>query len=170
MLIGLEIFANAYRLSLRDNFSSGVKMKSVLEIFREFLKRKGMRYTPEREIIIKEIFATHDHFDVDSLYISMRQKDVRVSKASIYRLIPLLIESNLIEEVFFDGGQMYYEHVYGHEHHCHLRCVKCRKIQEFSDPRLQEIEKDLAEKFGYSIMRHKLEVMGLCSDCRNEQH
>ncbi len=144
-------------------------MKSELEIFREFLKKKGMRYTPEREIIIKEIFSIHDHFDVDSLYISMRKKDARVSKASIYRLIPLLIEANLIEEVFFDKGQMYYEHIYGHEHHCHLRCVNCRKIQEFSDPRLKEIEQELADRFDYKILRHKLEVMGLCSKCQDEQ-
>lgn len=143
-------------------------MKSELEIFREFLKKKGMRYTPEREIIIKEIFAIHDHFDVDSLYISMRKKDARVSKASIYRLMPLLIEAGLVEEVFFDGGQMYYEHIYGHDHHCHLRCVKCKKIQEFSDSRIREIEQTLAQKFDYRIIRHKLEVMGLCSECRDD--
>ncbi|RUM88001.1 MAG: transcriptional repressor [Thermodesulfatator sp.] len=143
-------------------------MKSELEIFREFLKKKGMRYTPEREIIIKEIFAIHDHFDVDSLYISMRKKDARVSKASIYRLMPLLIEAGLVEEVFFDGGQMYYEHIYGHDHHCHLRCVKCKKIQEFSDSRIREIEQTLAQRFDYRIIRHKLEVMGLCSECRDD--
>ncbi len=144
-------------------------MKSELDIFREFLKKKGMRYTPEREIIIKEIFSIHDHFDVDSLYISMRKKEARVSKASIYRLIPLLIEANLIEEVFFDRGQMYYEHIYGHEHHCHLRCVNCKQILEFNDPRLKEIERDLADKFNYKILRHKLEVMGLCQKCQDEQ-
>ena len=144
-------------------------MKSELEIFREFLREKGMRYTPEREIIIKEIFATHDHFDVDSLYISIRSKKGRVSKASIYRLIPLLIEANLIEEVFFDGGQMYYEHIYGHEHHCHLRCVKCRRIQEFSDQRMKDLEHDLSKRFNYQILRHKLEVMGLCSECRDKE-
>lgn len=168
MVIGLENFANG-RTDLYGNISLWSMMKSELEIFREFLKRKGMRYTPEREIIIREIFATHEHFDVDSLYISMRKKDARVSKASIYRLIPLLIEAGLIEEVFFDSGQMYYEHIYGHEHHCHLRCIKCRKIQEFSDSRLKDIENDLSERFNYKILRHKLEVMGLCSDCRDEQ-
>ncbi len=145
------------------------EMKSELEIFREFLKNKGMRYTPERETIIKEIFDTHDHFDVDSLYISMRQKDIRVSKASIYRLIPLLIEANLIEAVFFEGGQMYYEHIYGHEHHCHLRCINCGRIQEFADPRLRDIEQELADRFSYQIIRHKLEVTGLCPECRNRQ-
>lgn len=143
-------------------------MKSELEIFKEFLKKQGLRYTPEREAIIKEIFAIHDHFDVDSLYISMRKKGLRISKPSIYRLIPLLIEANLIEEVFFDKSQMHYEHVYGHEHHCHLRCVKCNKIEEFRDARVKDIEMDLSEKFGYKILRHKLEVMGICSACQEK--
>ncbi len=141
---------------------------SELEIFRDFLKRHGMRYTPERETIIKEIFSTHEHFDVDSLYISMRQKGLRVSKASIYRLIPLLIQANLIEEVFFEKGQMHYEHIYGHEHHCHLRCQRCSRIEEFSDKRVAQIEKDLEKRFNYKILRHRLEVIGLCSKCQKE--
>ncbi|NPA94599.1 MAG: transcriptional repressor [Thermodesulfobacteria bacterium] len=141
---------------------------SELDIFRDFLKRHGMRYTPERETIIKEIFATHEHFDVDSLYISMRQKGLRVSKASIYRLIPLLIQANLIEEVFFEKGQMHYEHTYGHEHHCHLRCQQCSKIEEFSDHRMAQIEEELTKRFNYKILRHRLEVIGLCSDCQKK--
>ncbi len=162
----------------RANFSMSIvpfimnankkKKPSELEIFRNFLKRHGLRYTPERETIIREIFSTHEHFDVDSLYIAMRHKGQRVSKASIYRLIPLLIKANLIEEVFFDSGQMHYEHIYGHEHHCHLRCQECRRIEEFSDERVAEIEKELGEKFNYKILRHKLEVIGICSRCQKK--
>ncbi len=144
------------------------KKSSELEIFRNFLKRQGMRYTPERETIIKEIISTQEHFDVDSLYISIRQKGLRVSKASIYRLIPLLIKADLIEEVFFENGQMHYEHVFGHEHHCHLRCQTCRKIEEFSDNRIAQIEKDLGKRFDYKIIRHKLEVIGICKECREK--
>ncbi len=143
--------------------------QSELEVFRKFLKNQGMRYTPEREAIIKEIFSIHDHFDVDGLYISMRRKGLRVSKASIYRLIPLLIEANLIAEVFFDKGQTYYEHIYGHEHHCHLRCKECNKIEEFSDPRLKDLEKELSERFGYKILTHKLQVIGICSKCQAKE-
>ncbi len=139
--------------------------KSELQVFREYLKRHQLRYTPEREAIIREIFSIHDHFDVDSLYLSMRQKGMHVSKASIYRLIPLLIESNLIQEVFFEDGHMHYEHIYGHSHHCHLRCVECKKIEEFQDARLEEIEIDLADRFGFKIIDHKLEVRGVCPEC-----
>ncbi len=142
--------------------------KSELQVFREYLQKHKLRYTREREQIIKEIFSTHDHFDVEAIYLSMRQKGIQVSKASIYRLIPLLIETGLIQEVYYEDGHMHYEHVYGHEHHCHLRCTRCRKIEEFVDRRLQEIEKDLAEKFGYEIIDRKLEVKGLCPECREK--
>jgi len=141
---------------------------SELQIFRDYLKKRGLRYTREREQIIREIFATHEHFDVDSLYLKMRQKGMNVSKASIYRLIPLLIETELVREVFFEDGHMHYEHVYGHEHHCHLRCLECRKIEEFTDPRLAEVEKDLAERFGYHVLDHRLDVRGLCPECRTK--
>ncbi|NDY42463.1 transcriptional repressor [Dissulfurirhabdus thermomarina] len=140
-----------------------------LEIFRDFIRRKGLRYTPERERIIREIFATHDHFDVETLYLGMRRKGHRVSKASIYRLLPLLIEAGLVQEVFFEDGHMHYEHIYGHDHHCHLRCTQCRRIEEFTDPALEDVERRLAERFGYRVQGHKLEVLGLCPACRERQ-
>ena len=143
-----------------------MKKKSELQVFREYLKKNRLRYTKERERIIKEIFATHDHFDVDALYLTIRQKGINISKASIYRLIPLLIDAGLIQDVFFEDGHMHYEHIYGHEHHCHLRCIECGKIEEFTDPRLNQIEGDLVERFGFKILDYKLNVKGLCPGCR----
>ncbi|MCD4754632.1 MAG: transcriptional repressor, partial [Deltaproteobacteria bacterium] len=102
-----------------------MQKKSELQVFREYLKKHRLRYTQEREQIIKEIFATHDHFDVDALYLTIRRKGINISKASIYRLLPLLIEADLVQDVFFEDGHMHYEHIYGHEHHCHLRCIEC---------------------------------------------
>jgi len=147
-----------------------MNQESELHIFRKYLQKKGLRYTPEREQIIKEIFSTHDHFDVDTLYLRMRQKGLQISKASIYRLIPLLIEAGLIEEVFFEDGHMHYEHIYGHEPHCHLRCIGCKRIEEFRDPYWPELEKMLQDKFGYKITNYKLEVQGLCPACKEKQH
>ena len=151
-----------------DRVGGRVDMESMneLEVFRRHLKKHDMRYTVEREQIIREIFSTHDHFDVVSLYLRMRQKGTSISKASIYRLIPLLVEAALISEVYFEDGHMYYEHIFGHEHHCHLRCTACRRIEEFIDPRLQQIEQDLAERFGFKVKGHNLEVYGLCAECR----
>lgn len=145
-----------------------MQKKSELQVFREYLQKNRLRYTQEREQIIKEIFATHDHFDVDELYLTIRQKGINISKASIYRLIPLLIDAGLIQDVFFEDGHMHYEHIYGHERHCHLRCIECGKIEEFTDPRFNDIEGDLVERFGFKILDYKLNVKGLCPVCREK--
>lgn len=144
-------------------------MVDEIEVFRGFIRRRGMRYTPERETIIREIFSRHDHFDVDDLYLRMRRQGVRVSKASIYRTLPLLIEAGLITEVFYEDGHMHYEHTFGHEHHCHLRCTECRRVIEFSDPSLDRIEDKLVREYDFEISGHRLEVFGLCPECREQQ-
>jgi len=144
-------------------------MKSELEVFREFLAGKGLRSTPEREAILAEVFAEHDHFDVDGLYLRLKRKNPRLSRASVYRMIPLLVESGLIQEVFFEDGHLHYEHIYGHEHHCHLRCLGCRKIVEFRDEALEEAEKRIGQASGFQTTGHKLEVYGYCPACRKER-
>ncbi len=139
-------------------------MEPEIKIFREFLKRRGLRNTREREIIVRAIFSRYDHFDVDQLYLSLKKKG-GVSKPSIYRTIPLLIEAGLITEVFLEDGHMHYEHIYGREHHSHFRCRNCRKIVEFHDPRLDEIERELGARHGFTTEGHKMEIYGLCSSC-----
>lgn len=141
-------------------------MKSEIEVFREFIRKKGLRNTPEREAIIQEIFATHDHFDVDELYLRLKNKNKKISKPSIYRLIPYLLESGLIQEAYFEDGHLHYEHIYGHKHHCHLRCLNCGKIIEFEEKPLKQVEKKLAEKYGFIVRGHKFEVLGYCPKCK----
>jgi Fur family ferric uptake transcriptional regulator len=140
-------------------------VKNEIEVFREYVRKKGLRNTPEREIIITEIFSTHDHFDVDELYLRLQNKKKKVSKPSIYRTIPHLLEAGLIQEAYFEDGHQHYEHIYGHEHHCHLRCVKCGKTIEFTEPMLKKLEAKLAKKFDFAVGGHKLEVTGFCSKC-----
>ena len=141
-------------------------MQNEIQVFRAFIRKKGLRNTPERELIIKEIFSTHDHFDVDELYLRLRRKNKKVSKPSIYRLIPLLLESGLIQEAYFEDGHLHYEHIYGHEHHCHLRCITCGKTIEFSEKSMKRMEKRLADKYGFRVEGHKLEVFGYCQKCK----
>ena len=141
-------------------------MKSAIEVFREFVRKKGLRNTPERETIIEEIFATHDHFDVDELYLRLKNKQKKISKPSIYRLIPYLLECGLIQEAYFEDGHLHYEQIYGHGHHCHLRCVKCGRIVEFQEDYLTTLEERLADKYGFSPQGHKFEVFGYCPECK----
>lgn len=141
-------------------------MLEEIRTFRRLLKSKGLRHTPEREAIIREIMALKDHFDVETLYLGMKAKGVNVSKASIYRALPLLIESGLVSEVFHEEGHMHYELVYGRDHHCHLRCTSCKETIDFSDDRLLAIEEEIGREFGYHTGGHKLEIFGLCRACR----
>jgi len=141
-------------------------MANEIERFRSFIKGKGLRNTPEREEIILEIFVSRDHFDVDELYLRLRNTGSRVSKASIYRNIPLIMECGLIKEVWHEDGHMHYEPVYGQTHHCHLRCLECGKVIEFVESDLKDIQERLAKKHDFDIVDHRLDVVGYCSECR----
>lgn len=143
-------------------------MKSELEIFQEYIRRRGLRRTPERELILQEIFEIHEHFDIDGLYLQLKQKGAKVSKASIYRAIPLFIDCGLVREVDFSDGHWHYEHIYGHGHHNHLKCLECGKVLEFEEPALAHLERRLAHKYGYRITTHQLEVRGYCPACRQK--
>jgi Fur family ferric uptake transcriptional regulator len=141
----------------------------AIQKFRGYTKGKGLRNTPERETIIEEIFSVHDHFDVDELFLRLRNKNKRVSKASLYRTIPLLIESGLIKEVYFEDGRFYYEHIYGHEHHCHLRCTRCGRIIEFADDEIEAIQRQIGKRYDFVITDHRFELLGYCPQCAKEQ-
>ena len=141
-------------------------MGNEIELFRSFIKGKGLRNTPEREEIILEIFTSQDHFDVDELYLRLRNTGSRVSKASIYRNIPLIMECGLIKEVWHEDGHMHYEPVYGQIHHCHLRCLSCGKVIEFVEDELQEIQNRLGKKHDFDIVDHRLDLVGYCLECR----
>lgn len=143
-------------------------MGKEIDLFRSFIKNRGLRNTPEREEIIKEIFTNHDHFDVDEIYLRLRQKGSKVSKASIYRNIPLILECGLIREAWHEDGHMHYEHIFGHGHHCHLRCIQCGKVVEFVEQELSAIERRLERKYDFKVVDHRLDVIGYCLRCKKE--
>lgn len=143
-------------------------MPEAKDILREYIKARGMRYTPERQAIAREILSRHDHFTADDIHLALRPHRP-ISRASIYRTIPLLIAAGLVAQVFVDGGQIRYEHTYGHEHHCHLRCSVCGKVVEFAAPVMMEVEQKAGEKHGFKVTGHKLEVHGLCPNCRGPE-
>lgn len=143
-------------------------MGDEIDLFRSFLSKKGLRNTPEREEIIKEIFSSHNHFDVDELFLRLRKRGSKVSHASIYRNMPLIKECGLIREVWHEDGHMHYEHIYGHTHHCHLRCVKCGEVIEFVEKQLEDIEKRLGKRYNFKILNHSMDVTGYCPECKED--
>ena len=130
-----------------------------------------MRYTPEREHIVREIFSRHDHFSAEVLLKRLRDNKLNISRASVYRAIPMLIDAGLVNEVYQENGQTFYEHIYGHEQHCHLRCSICGQVKEFSEPGLlRDLIKNLSKTTGYTIDEHRLELMGMCPQCLSQRN
>jgi Fur family ferric uptake transcriptional regulator len=141
-------------------------MKSEVEVFRDYVRQRGLRWTPERKLILQKIFEIHEHFDVDSLHWLLKQKGVKVSKASIYRALRLFIDCGLVREVDFSDGHWHYEHIYGHEHHNHMKCLGCGEVREFEEPILAQVDQRLTREYGYNIVFHQLEVRGYCPICQ----
>ncbi len=137
-----------------------------LERFRNFLKSKGLKITPEREVIFEEVIKSGDHFEAEDLLFRLKSKDERISKATIYRTLPLLIEGGWLRKVIFNERHMHYECASGVKHHEHLVCANCGKIIEFRDKKIQDQLGTICQKHQFKPQDHKLEVTGLCQKCR----
>ncbi|MBL8818660.1 MAG: transcriptional repressor [Planctomyces sp.] len=141
---------------------------SPVEKFREFLATRGKRLTQERETIVREIFAEHDHFDSDQIVARLskpRINGTRVSRATIYRTISSLEEAGLIRKVARANDREVYEHDYGYPQHDHFICEKCSKLVEFRNEEISAILGRVASEFGFRMSGHRLEVNGICSEC-----
>jgi len=143
----------------------------VRKIFTAYLENRRLRKTPERFAILEEIYSKDGHFDVDSLYISMKNKNYRVSRATVYNSLDLLLECDLVSKHQFGQNLAQYEKSYGFKQHDHLICTDCHKVIEFCDPRIQNIQTTVADMLKFKVLHHSLILYATCNDnnCRNKK-
>lgn len=141
---------------------------SPIEKFREFLVTKDQRLTREREIIVAEVFADHEHFEPDQLIerLGRRTDGRRVSRSTVYRTLASMEEAGLLRKVARPNGREVYEHDYGYPQHDHLICDQCGTLIEFHNDAIAELIEKIALENGFMKTGHRLEVYGTCQSCR----
>ena len=134
--------------------------------FNEFAAAKGLRSTRQRDIILDFFLSTHQHISVEELYLKIKASHPGIGHATVYRTLKLFTEAGLAREILLHDGQTRYEHALAGEHHDHLVCTGCNAIIEFEDETIEKLQKEIAARHGFMIRSHKLEIYGLCAQCR----
>lgn len=141
-------------------------MEKTLDDVRTYLRAQGLRSTDARRKILEAVFGGGGHFTADDLLDKLRRSGERVSRASVYRTLALLVEGGFVETREFQRGQMMYEAMLGQHHHDHLICTRCGRIVEFENEEIEALQSRVAASHGFDLDHHSLRLFGRCSDCR----
>jgi Fur family ferric uptake transcriptional regulator len=146
-----------------SSFTSGTEdsrqpMAPLCSVFRRFLKSKGLKYTTERADVLDAIIARDGLFEAEELLLEMRTRGHRVSKATTYRTISLLLDAGIIVQALFDSKQAHYQLIYGKEPRDHMVCMKTGRLVEFQSPELTALRNRICKELGWTAIGHRFQI------------
>lgn len=141
----------------------------IIEHFNEFVKRKGLRRTSQRDSLVSMIFAKDEHFTSEELYEKIRRSDANVSRATVYRTISLLVDAGMLREIDLGGEEKTYDpNFIDKPSHNHLVCVDCRKVVEFEDKNIDTLGDCIARRLGFRTVQQEIHIEAACQTLRDK--
>ncbi len=144
------------------NPQAGEDLHAVL---RKYSKRRGIKYTGARRKILDAVLQMEEHFEAEQVLYLLREQGLKVSKATVYRTLPLLVDCGILKQVRFDVKQTYYEHAFGEGPHDHMVCRRCGRIIEFASDEVLELCARIAQRNHFHLVSHRFQLSGLCWEC-----
>jgi Fur family transcriptional regulator, ferric uptake regulator len=136
------------------------------DIFRKYLERRGLKLTAERQAVFDQLFARHEHVEADEILVRLRARGKKISRATIYRTLELLVDSGIVGRVRIREIGYRYERLLAGEHHDHLICNECGRVIEFFEPRIESLQDEVCDRYGFLSISHSHQMRGICKQCR----
>jgi len=147
----------------------GKKMREERELFYTYLRQNGLKRTHQKDVILQAFLSTEGHLSVEDLHAIVRKKDRKVGIVTVFRTLKTLTACGIAREIRLGDGLTRFEHSYHHPHHHHIICTECHKAIEFASPELERIQDEIVRKYHFSPRHHRLQVYGVCEDCREHR-
>jgi Fur family ferric uptake transcriptional regulator len=146
-----------------------ISYPELLEKFKVILKQNALKFTKQRELILKFLYENEDHYTPEDIYMLIKQQhpEINIGIATVYRTLTLLEESKIVSSISFGIQGKKYE-LGLKKHHDHLICTKCGDIIEFYDDTIEKRQEAIAEKFNFKMTSHTMKIEGICEDCQEE--
>lgn len=138
------------------------------EVFRGYLRENGLKLTPQRGLILGVFLDHQGHISAEKLYRKARDRQPHVGFATVYRTLKHLTQCGLARELDFGDGRIRYEPQFNRQHHDHMICAGCGEYIEFFDPGIEELQEQVCRKHGFKILSHRMQLYGLCRQCRKK--
>ncbi len=133
--------------------------------FKELLKKEHLKLTTQRLLVFEEVFKSDEHRESEEIYFALKKKNLNISRATVYRTMDLLHKYGFVNRMDIGEGKWRYEHKLESQHHDHLICVKCGRIEEFISRKVEQVQEEVAKQYGYTLLKHNHQLFGICSDC-----